>query len=80
MTSDTDTGLWQATAYSNWITTAYQFGDVAFVPAPDFHNNVTVLQLQDSVKVGTDHTLRATVEYRHNTEGTTTDRRRGRLL
>jgi outer membrane receptor protein involved in Fe transport len=44
---------------------------VAFVPAPNFHNNVTVLQLQDSVKVGTDHTFRATVEYRHNTAGTT---------
>jgi outer membrane receptor for ferrienterochelin and colicins len=71
LTSDTDTGLWQTTAYSNWIDTAYQFGTVAFVPAPDFHNNVTVLQLQDSVKVGTDHTLRGTVEYRHNTAGTT---------
>lgn len=72
LTSDTDTGLWQATAYSNWLTTDYQFGNVAFAPAPDFHNNVTVVQLQDSVKVGTDHTLRATVEYRHNDEGTTT--------
>ncbi len=71
LTSDTDTGLWQATAYSNWISTAYQFGDVAFVPAPTFQNNVTVVQLQDSVKVGTDHTLRGTVEYRHNTAGTT---------
>ena len=71
LTSDTDTGIWQATAYSNWISTAYQFGDVAFAPAPTFQNNVTVVQLQDSVKVGTDHTLRGTVEYRHNTAGTT---------
>lgn len=72
LTADTSSGLWQLTAYSNWINTAYNFNNV-IVPFPplNFSNNVTVVQLQDSLKVGANHTLRGTVEYRHNTVGTT---------
>jgi outer membrane receptor for ferrienterochelin and colicins len=71
LTSDTESGLWQATAYSNWISTAYSLGEFVPLPNLDFNNQVTVVQLQDSIKVGTDHTFRVTAEYRHNSEGTT---------
>lgn len=73
LTADTTAGLWQFTAYSNWINTGYAFSNIgaATLPALTFNNNVTVLQLQNSLKVGTDHTLRASLEYRRNTVGTT---------
>ena len=81
--ADTKAGLWQFNAYSNWIDATYDFSNALTFPvAPTFttnvpfpslafHNNVTVLQLEDSLKLGTQHTLRASVEYRHNTVGTT---------
>jgi outer membrane receptor for ferrienterochelin and colicins len=69
LTSDTDYGLIQATAYSNWLRTkAIAPGLVGTV---DASNQVSVFQLQDIFKPAPDHTLRATIEYRHNTMNTT---------
>lgn len=73
VTADTTAGLWQFTAYSNWLDASYTTSNISPVPLPQltFNNNVTVLQLQNSLKVGTDHTLRASLEYRRNSVGTT---------
>ena len=68
LTADTELGLLQATAYTNWIS-QHAHGDLG---APiDFEDKVTVVQLQDLFRFGTDHTLRASLEYRHNEVGTT---------
>lgn len=73
LTADTDYGLIQATAYSNWLRTKAlvpgNFGGI--VGTADFANQVSVAQLQDIFKPAPEHTLRATLEYRHNTVNTT---------
>ncbi len=71
LSADTSIGLLRATAYSNWITAANRLVDVSPINNLTFDNQVTVAQFQDALKVGADHTLRATLEYRHNSEGTT---------
>jgi outer membrane receptor for ferrienterochelin and colicins len=66
---DSPYGMLQATAYTNWITSEVTPG----VTGSDynFHNRVTVAQLQDVFRLGSHNTLRASVEYRYNTESTT---------
>ncbi len=63
ISSDTDWGIIDATVYRNSVDVAYK-SDIATV---GFENNVTVLQLSDTFKVGTSHTLRLAGEYRTNT-------------
>jgi iron complex outermembrane receptor protein len=69
LTADTNVGLLKFTAYTNWIawrgTASLMLGESAL------HNQVTVVQAEDVFNLGTDHTLRAAVEYRHNSVGTT---------
>jgi outer membrane receptor for ferrienterochelin and colicins len=72
LSADTRIGLVQATAYTNWISLQ------VFQPAPVsanllVDNQVTVAQLQDVFKIGSRHTLRASIEYRHNTMPTLID-------
>jgi iron complex outermembrane receptor protein len=63
---DTAIGLVQASAYTNWIS--FQGSStIPEFPNVQLDNQVTVTQLQDVFKVGSHHTLRAAVEYRHNT-------------
>jgi outer membrane receptor for ferrienterochelin and colicins len=69
--ADTRLGLVEATAYTNWIEAANGFGNGAGIDDLVFDNRVTVLRLQDTLKLGTAHTLRETFEYRNNTEATT---------
>jgi outer membrane receptor for ferrienterochelin and colicins len=70
LSADTHTGVWTARAYTNKL-------DVASVPTPalpnsfNFLNRVTVAQLEDVFTLGSAHTLRGAVEYRHNTVNTT---------
>jgi outer membrane receptor for ferrienterochelin and colicins len=66
LSADTRMGLVQATAYTNWIS--LQVFQPALVPANLLlDNQVSVAQLQDVFKIGSRHTLRASIEYRHNT-------------
>jgi outer membrane receptor for ferrienterochelin and colicins len=66
LASDTRAGLVQARAYSNWIEVQNEDPTGTF----NFRNQVTVLQLQDALKVASHHTLRGAIEYRHNTVNT----------
>ena len=63
LSADTRLGLVQATAYTNWISPSGQL--VGLNGHED--NKVSVAQLQDVFKLGSRHTLRASLEYRHNT-------------
>lgn len=67
---DTEIGLLEATVYSNRITSDSFEGSV---PDPwlSFDNRVTVAQLESISKLASDHTLRLSAEYRHNTLATT---------
>jgi outer membrane receptor for ferrienterochelin and colicins len=68
LTAETDFGLIQAVAYTNWIAqdTIINLG----IPF-DFDNQSTVVQLQDIWRVGADHVVRAAFEFRHNEVNTT---------
>ena len=68
--ADTSFGAVQGSIYSNWIKSEL-FGGTSVAPGAILDNQVTVVQLQDTFKLGTDNTLRANVEYRHNTMETT---------
>lgn len=66
--AETDFGLVQFLGYTNWIT--------EYAPNPvtgnfDFNDQSTVLQLQDVLRLGTDHVVRAALEFRHNEMKTT---------
>lgn len=76
LNAETDFGLIQAVAYTNWIAqdTINNIG----IPF-DFDNQSTVLQLQDIVRLGNDHVLRGAFEFRHN-EVNTTPIRAGRIF
>ena len=69
LTADTYVGLLKFTAYTNWIawrgTADLMLGESAL------HNQVTVVQAEDVFNFGTDHTLRAALEYRYNSASTT---------
>jgi len=64
--ADTPLGLVKATAYKNWLDTYFD-GDI-FNPgiAANVSNNVSVLQLADTFKIGVNNTFRIQGEYRHN--------------
>ncbi|HWL21693.1 MAG TPA: TonB-dependent receptor [Bradyrhizobium sp.] len=68
--ADTSFGALQGSVYSNWIKSQL-FNGLSTVPSATLNNQVTVAQLQDTFKLGTDHTFRVTTEYRHNSMGTT---------
>jgi iron complex outermembrane receptor protein len=69
LAADTDYGLLQATAYTNWIEAEAFAGDSPTTAlSPD--NRVTVLQLQGISKLASEHTLRLSAEYRDNTMAT----------
>jgi iron complex outermembrane receptor protein len=73
LSADTRLGLVQATAYSNWITLQASNQQASAFSNVHVDNQVAVAQLQDLFKVGSDHTFRASLEYRHNTMPTITD-------
>jgi outer membrane receptor for ferrienterochelin and colicins len=67
--ADTSLGLWEASAYANQIE---QRPLPAIVGSPlDFNNRLDVVKIQDVFKIGTDHALRAAVEYRRDAVDTT---------
>ncbi|MBU6298596.1 MAG: TonB-dependent receptor [Alphaproteobacteria bacterium] len=68
LAADTNVGLLKLTAYSNWIS----WHGIAnpLLGIFSVHNQVTVVQAEDVFNLGSDHTLRAALEYRHNTVGT----------
>jgi iron complex outermembrane receptor protein len=66
---DGPVGLLTADAYTNWIEQVSAPGVLGM--DFDFTNRVTVAKLQDLFKVGTRHTLRASLEYRDDSAGTT---------
>src|ERR1700722_8924827 len=60
--AETPLGLWDVSAYANQIE---QHPRPAILGAVlNFDNRLAVAQIQDVFKIGTDHTLRAAVEYR----------------
>jgi outer membrane receptor for ferrienterochelin and colicins len=65
--AETGFGLVQFLGYTNWIT--------EYAPGPignfDFNDQSTVLQLQDVLRLGADHVVRAALEFRHNEMKTT---------
>lgn len=65
ITSDTDYGIIDANIYRNSSDAVFTVATGAF----GFRNDVTVLQLSDTFKVGTDHTFRLAGEYRDNISG-----------
>jgi iron complex outermembrane receptor protein len=69
LTADTSAGLLKFTAYTNWI--AWRGLASLMLGESTQHNQVTVVQAEDVFNLGTDHTLRAAVEYRHNSVNTT---------
>ena len=70
ISADTDWGLMQASAYGNWLR-ASAVAPSNFVQAFEIYNPVVVAQLQDVIKFGVNHVVRLSVEYRHNSMGTT---------
>lgn len=66
--ADTSIGNIMATAYSNWSDFT------AMPPAPfprvTFSNQLTVASLQDTFKLGADHTVRIATEYRNSSVNT----------
>lgn len=67
ISSDTEYGIIDATVYRNSIETAYNLGTGVFT----FNNDVIVAQLSNTMKVGTDHTVRLAGELRNNVSDTT---------
>jgi outer membrane receptor for ferrienterochelin and colicins len=69
LTAESRVGLLQATVYTNWLRNTVNPGAVN--QPFHFKSRVTVAEFQDIFKLGADHTLRAAVEYRNSTEGST---------
>ena len=68
--ADTSIGAIQGSIYSNWIK--YQpYTGKSLIPLLTLNNQVSVAQLQDTFKLGSDHTFRLDAEYRHNSVGDT---------
>jgi iron complex outermembrane recepter protein len=65
LSAETGLGLFQATAYGNWLRQVSMAPDPV---APTYHidNRVYVVQLRDIFKLGNDHIFRLSAEYRHN--------------
>ncbi len=70
VTADTRLGMIEGVIYTNDIH-AEVFPDVQVSPYLAFDNEVTVAQLESVSKVGSSHTLRLSVEQRHNSMQTT---------
>ena len=68
--AETAIGLVEATAYTNEIS-ADSFRGADERPFLSFDNRVTVARVQAVSKIGSDHTLRLSAEYRDNTLPTT---------
>jgi outer membrane receptor for ferrienterochelin and colicins len=62
LTSETSIGLVEANLYTNYYETDSQSG----AAIGTMRNQITVAQLQDTFKLGTDHTFRLQGEYRRN--------------
>ncbi|HXJ00331.1 MAG TPA: TonB-dependent receptor [Micropepsaceae bacterium] len=69
LTAETNLGLLDATVYRNWTSLHYHS---VSAPPVTFSDEVTVAKIQDLFKIGTDHTFRASLEYRYNTVNTAT--------
>ena len=80
--ADTSLGLVQATAYGNWLHwNGGPIGGTASLGLPgeevgqaapiEADNSVAVASAQDLIKLGSDHTLRLSAEYRRTSVGTT---------
>jgi outer membrane receptor for ferrienterochelin and colicins len=67
LSAETGFGLLQATGYTNWIEQGL-FAGTSTVSNTTNTNRVTVLQLQDLAKIDSDNTVRASLEYRYNTQ------------
>ncbi len=67
--ADTSIGLLKFTAYNNWLT--QKTDDAFYLGSFHFDNQVTVVQGEDVFNIGTDHTLRFALEYRHDSDTTT---------
>ena len=65
LTTQTDYGLVEASLYRNYLDQGFNAASTA--GAAYVEQNVTVAQLQDLFKVGTDHSFRVMAEYRYNT-------------
>ena len=68
--ADTSLGALQGSVYSNWIQ-SQPFTLTSTTPFLTLNNQVTVVQGQDTFKLGTDNSIRVSAEYRHNTMGST---------
>ena len=64
--ADTRFGALQGSVYSNWIKAA-SYNLASTTPTTTINNQVTVVQGQDTFKLGTDNSIRVSAEYRHNT-------------
>jgi len=62
LTSETQFGLAELSAYTNQLNVDYLFGS----GPTDWTNAIDVLHAQDLFKIGASNTLRIAVEYRHN--------------
>ncbi len=65
VSAETGIGIFQASAYGNWLKAASTVPD-PLSPAYHIDNEVYVLQLRDIFKIGSNHTFRLSAEYRHN--------------
>ncbi|WP_323762737.1 TonB-dependent receptor plug domain-containing protein [Maricaulis sp.] len=72
VSSDTDYGIITARAYRNELTADYTTTPAQTVSVP-YDNSVTVVQLQDIFKVGTNNTFRIGAEWRENEMTSTPD-------
>jgi outer membrane receptor for ferrienterochelin and colicins len=70
VTLDSSLGLAQLQIYNNWLTDTFPAEASNSLPGK-INNQVTVARVQDIFKLGSDHTLRGSFEYRHNTVSTT---------
>lgn len=66
LSADTDYGLVQATAYTNFLQAKVQGPGLS--GTVDFDNQVSVFELQDIFKPAVNHIVRVAFEYRHNTD------------
>jgi len=69
LTMERRIGLLHASGYTNWLqaTTSPGFAGLAF----HFDNRVTVAEFDNTFKLGVHHVFRGAIEYRRNTEPTT---------
>ncbi len=68
--ADTRVGLIEANIYRNYVDAGHRLGGSAAVLF-DFSNDLTVTQLQNIFKIGTDHVVRMSAEYRESSLDTT---------